>query len=84
MGSNPTSSARLRLQHSKYFDLKMQQTNHRMDAFGKNPTSETGEYFRANIWWWGNLASYCCTATPEITKHCTHWGSNDGDGLNSG
>jgi hypothetical protein len=30
-----------------------------MDVYGKNPTSETGKYFRNNVWWWRPLWDYC-------------------------
>src|SRR5947209_5860046 len=26
-----------------------------MDVFGRKPTSEAGEYFRANVWGWGPI-----------------------------
>ena len=52
-----------------------------MDVFGKAPSAEEGEYFRANIWWWRPLAAYCCFVAPGITGNCTYWQSNDGDGL---
>jgi hypothetical protein len=54
-----------------------------MDVYGNNPTSETGDYFRLNVWWWHPLANYCCEVAPEITAPCTHWHSNDGDGLDA-
>jgi hypothetical protein len=53
-----------------------------MDVFGKAPTSETGEYFRNNVWWWRPLADICQALAPEICAKCTYWQSNDGDGLN--
>lgn len=52
-----------------------------MDVFGKNPKSETGEYFRNNVWWWRPLATYCQDVHPELTAACEHWHYNDGDGL---
>lgn len=52
-----------------------------MDVYGKNPTTETGHYFRNNIWWWRPLADYVTTAYPQITEGCVYWHSNDGDGL---
>jgi hypothetical protein len=52
-----------------------------MDVYGNKPIGETGEYFRANVWWWRPLANYCCTIAPEITGRCECWQSNDGDGL---
>lgn len=52
-----------------------------MDVYGKAPVSETGKYFRNNVWWWRPLAEYCCSVAPEITAKCAYWQSNDGDGL---
>jgi hypothetical protein len=54
-----------------------------MDVYGKNPTSETGKYFRNNVWWWRPLAGYVCEIAPQITAKCEHWQSNDGDGLDA-
>src|SRR5258707_908097 len=54
-----------------------------MDVYGKKPESETGKYFRNNVWWWRPLAEYCCVVAPELTAKCQHWQSNDGDGLNA-
>lgn len=54
-----------------------------MDVYGKKPVSETGKYFRNNVWWWRPLADYCCEVAPKITANCKYWQSNDGDGLNA-
>lgn len=54
-----------------------------MDVYGCSATSEKGEYFRNNVWWWRPLAEYCCEVAPAITAKCTYWQSNDGDGLNA-
>lgn len=54
-----------------------------MDVFGQDPTDAKGEYFRNNVWWWRPLAAYIEETHPEIAAHCTHWHSNDGDGLNA-
>lgn len=54
-----------------------------MDVNGKAATSETGEYFRNNAWWWRPLARYCCAVAPEIAAKCQYWQSNDGDGLSA-
>lgn len=52
-----------------------------MDVFGINPSSEEGEYFRANIWYWRPLWDYIELNFPEIaTKVCSPY-TNDGDGL---
>ena len=53
-----------------------------MDVFGLEPRSEIGAYFRANVWYWHPLASFCEALTPDITRHCEYWHSNDGRGLN--
>lgn len=54
-----------------------------MDVFGKNPTDEVGRYFRNNIWWWHPLATFLTETYPDLTAACTHWQSNDGDGLDA-
>ena len=53
-----------------------------MDVIGQNPTSETGECFRNNIWWWMPLADYAVQVGGEIAAQCKGWRFNDGDGLN--
>jgi hypothetical protein len=53
-----------------------------MDVCGKQPTTEHGEYFCNNVWWWRPLAEYMFEIAPEIAANCRHWHSNDGDGLN--
>jgi hypothetical protein len=52
-----------------------------MDVCGIKPTSEPGEYFCANVWWWRPLATYIEKIAPDIAGKCRHWQSNDGDGL---
>jgi hypothetical protein len=52
-----------------------------MDVGGCNPKTVEGEYFHNNWWAWRPLAQYCQEVAPEITGHCKHWDSNDGDGL---
>lgn len=37
-----------------------------MDVFGKNPTTDKGEYFRNNVWWWRPLWQYCCEVGAEV------------------
>ena len=54
-----------------------------MDVYGKNATSEVGEYFRNNIWWWRPLADFLTEAYPELTHRCEFWHTNDGDGLDA-
>ena len=52
-----------------------------MDVIGNNPASETGSYFRANVWCWKPLWAYC-ESNYQVAKKVTHGFSNDGDGLN--
>jgi len=51
-----------------------------MDVYGKNATSEKGEYFRNNIWWWRPLWNYCVEVAPELCADIEGH-SNSGDGL---
>lgn len=52
-----------------------------MDVYGKNPISDTGRYFRANVWSWRPLAAVVCHLCPDEAAGCQHWHTNDGDGL---
>lgn len=53
-----------------------------MDVFGKSPTTETGEYFRNNVWWWRPLWNYCCEIAPDLCEGVNgHY--NDGEGLDA-
>lgn len=54
-----------------------------MDVFGKNPKSETGSYFRANIWYWHPLWTYCEDMHPTLASKVQYPHTNDGDGLAS-
>ncbi|RGE19074.1 hypothetical protein [Leucobacter sp. wl10] len=54
-----------------------------MDVYGKAPTTDAGEYFRNNVWWWHPLADFLLTTYPDLTEACTYWHSNDGDGLDA-
>lgn len=36
-----------------------------MDVYGKEPTSETGKYFRNNVWWWQTTRSRLRRASPQ-------------------
>jgi len=51
-----------------------------MDVYGNNPTSEKGEYFRNNVWWWRPLWQYCEDMAPDLCKGVSAQ-YNDGDGL---
>lgn len=50
-----------------------------MDVYGKNATTERGEYFRNNVWWWRPLWDYCETVYPRCGEISGH--TNDGDGF---
>jgi hypothetical protein len=52
-----------------------------MDLYGWRPATVNGDYFRNTGSWWHPLAEYCKQIQPEIAAHCTHWHTNDGDGL---
>lgn len=54
-----------------------------MDVSGKKPTSEAGEYFRNNVWWWRPLWIYCTEVAPDLTSKVKYGQTNDGDGLNA-
>lgn len=54
-----------------------------MDVSGKAPTSEVGEYFHANVWWWHPLADYIEQNYPCYYDMNPHWHTNDGGGLNA-
>ena len=56
-----------------------------MDVIGRSPRSETGEYFRNNVWWWHPLWDYCCSVAPSLLDdELAYYGhSNDGAGLDS-
>lgn len=51
-----------------------------MDVVGKRPTSDEGEYFRNNVWWWHPLWEYCETLMPELCEEISGH-TNDGQGL---
>ena len=52
-----------------------------MDVYGKKPSAEVGEYFRANVWGWRPLAEYVTEEFLDVASGCEHWFTNDGDGL---
>lgn len=54
-----------------------------MDVYGEAATSQVGEYFRNNVWWWRPLADYILRTHPELASSCAEWHSNSGDGLNA-
>lgn len=51
-----------------------------MDVYGKNPSSEKGEYFRNNVWWWRPLWDYCESVAPHLCEDVSGH-TNDGEGL---
>lgn len=53
-----------------------------MDVIGMAPTSKTGEYFRASVWWWRPLWEYCLDVAP-VARKVKHGQCNDSDGLNA-
>ncbi len=54
-----------------------------MDVYGKKPKNNQGEYFRANVWYWHPLWSYCEQLHPTIASKVQHAHDNSGDGLNA-
>ena len=54
-----------------------------MDVVGKNAVSETGEYFRRNVWGWRPLWQYVEIMHKDLAEKVEYGQSNDGDGLNA-
>lgn len=54
-----------------------------MDVYGLKPTTEHGEYFRNNVWWWHPLWDYCIDVWPELADKVPGGHSNSGDGLDA-
>ena len=56
-----------------------------MDVCGIKPVSETGSYFRNNVWWWRPLWQYCCVVGKDLIDEDTSAGCcyNEGNGLNA-
>jgi hypothetical protein len=54
-----------------------------MDVIGKNAVSETGEYFRRNVWGWRPLWQYVEIMHKDLAEKVEYGQSNDGDGLNA-
>jgi len=52
-----------------------------MDVYGRNATSEVGEYFRRNVWGWRPLWDYCLERHGKVAGKVKYGHSNDGDGL---
>ena len=53
-----------------------------MDVYGNAPTTESGEYFRNNVWWWRPLWSYCETVAGDLLADVDGQ-TNSGDGLDA-
>jgi hypothetical protein len=51
------------------------------DIHGTEPTDPVGVYFRRSNLAWPPLAALCRELVPEIAQRCTHWTTNDRDGL---
>jgi len=54
-----------------------------MDVYGTKPKNETGEYFRANIWYWHPLWDCLDKLHPNICGKCESPHDNSGSGLNA-
>ncbi len=54
-----------------------------MDVYGKDPSNETGRYFRNNVWWWHPLWSYCEHIAPHLIPEDNGGHFNDGWGLDA-
>lgn len=54
-----------------------------MDVYGRKPTSETGSYFRNNVWWWRPLANFIENEYSDDIARISKiaWHTNDGEGL---
>jgi len=49
----------------------------------ENSDHQPGHYFHTSRWWWRPLTNYVCHVAPTIARHCTHWWSTQGEGLNA-
>jgi hypothetical protein len=52
-----------------------------MDVYGRAPTTETGTYFRRNVWGWHPLWNYVEDQHPDLASKVGYGHTNDGDGL---
>ena len=52
-----------------------------MDVYGRKPLNESGEYFRANVWYWRPLWDMIDNLYPDIASKVPNAHFNDGDGL---
>lgn len=53
-----------------------------MDVYGNAPTTESGEHFRNNVWWWRPLWVYCGIVADDLLTG-VNGQTNDGDGLDA-
>lgn len=53
------------------------------DIVGRRPSTHEGECFSTNGASWSPLALYIQRIAPELASQCTHWYTNDGDGLDA-
>jgi hypothetical protein len=53
-----------------------------MDVYGRNPRSQAGEYFRANVWSWRPIHALICELCSDLLDEITIEGLafNDGAG----
>lgn len=54
-----------------------------MDVYGNKPKNESGEYFRANVWFWHPLWDCLETLHPTLCSKCQSPHDNSGSGLNA-
>jgi hypothetical protein len=54
-----------------------------MDVYGNNPKTESGEYFRSNVWYWHPLWDCLEALHPAICGRCESPHDNSGSGLNA-
>ena len=54
-----------------------------VDISGRKPTTNEGDYFRANWWGWRPINTICELAAydSKLKIDFSYWGSNDGKGL---
>lgn len=53
-----------------------------MDIYGNSPDSDSGEYFRSNLWYWRPLWGMIEYLYPQYSEKVPSAYFNDGDGLN--
>lgn len=54
------------------------------DLYGLNATSENGDYFRNNCWWWRPLWEFVCTHCNDILTEKQQIGGTFNDGTKIG